>query len=359
MQVHIRFPADKKSATTGIVWLRRRFDIAKKRLYASFSLSSSASMVFCSSGVSLRMPIPVYPQMVAKITPVQQRVAQGIYIRERRYAQGGRHIGASGYPGQDRLEYGAGILYASTKVAGVQTSADVGRPQQLTRQQEGYLAVAGGGYGQDAGQQGDDNQRAGALADLEQGFHDLVQSPGGRKHPCEGQGTECNQEGAHHALHATPVQQTGNVLGCRAQVEALGEHRGVEPVDDGVECIGDGEVLDDDGIEHSHRGREQHNRNGRLLPRRPDQDDQEGYKQHDHVPGEGLRKRVVHLRDLVKAATTCGLGSTSRHEHDYRYHQQGGEGGPQQVLHMREHIHMGDGRCQVGVSGQKNNLSSK
>ena len=31
-------------------------------------------------------------------------------------------------------------------------------PQQLARQQEGDLAVAGGGYGQDAGQQGDDNQ---------------------------------------------------------------------------------------------------------------------------------------------------------------------------------------------------------
>lgn len=69
-------------------------------------------MVFWSSGVSLRMPIPVYPQMVAKITPVQQRVAQG-----------GRHIGASGSPGQDRLEYGAGILYASPKIARMRASA--------------------------------------------------------------------------------------------------------------------------------------------------------------------------------------------------------------------------------------------
>ena len=48
--------------------------------------------------------------------------------------------------------------------------------------------------------------------------------------------------------------------------------------DDGVECISDREVLDDDGIEHGHRGREQHNRNGRLLPRRSDQDNQERYE---------------------------------------------------------------------------------
>ena len=80
------------------------------------------------------------------------------HIRERLYAQGGRHIGTSSCPGQDRLEYGAGILYASTGIAGMQTWANVGKPQQLARQQEGDLAVAGGGYGQDAGQQGDDNQ---------------------------------------------------------------------------------------------------------------------------------------------------------------------------------------------------------
>ena len=80
------------------------------------------------------------------------------HIRERRHAQGGRHIGASGCPGQDRLEYGARVLYASTQIAGMQTTANVGRPQQLARQQEGDLAVAGSGYGQDAGQQGDDNQ---------------------------------------------------------------------------------------------------------------------------------------------------------------------------------------------------------
>lgn len=80
------------------------------------------------------------------------------HIGERGHAQCGRHIGASGCPGQDRLEYGAGILYASPKIAGMQTSANVCRPQQLARQQEGDLAVAGSGYGQDAGQQGDDNQ---------------------------------------------------------------------------------------------------------------------------------------------------------------------------------------------------------
>ena len=38
------------------------------------------------------------------------------------------------------------------------------------------------------------------------------------------------------------------------------------------------EVSNDDGIEHGHRGREQHNRNGRLLPRRSDQDNQERYE---------------------------------------------------------------------------------
>ena len=49
----------------------------------------------------------------------------------------------------------------------MQTTANVCRSQQLAGQQEGDLAVAGGGYGQDAGQQGDGNQRAGALADFE------------------------------------------------------------------------------------------------------------------------------------------------------------------------------------------------
>ena len=81
-------------------------------------------MVFCLSGVSWRMPIPVYPQMVVKMTPVQHRVAQGI-LSERWYAQGGRHIGASGSPGQDQLEYSAGILYASPEIARMQTSATV------------------------------------------------------------------------------------------------------------------------------------------------------------------------------------------------------------------------------------------
>ena len=78
MQAPVFLSADMKSTTTGIFWLWRRLTITEKRLYASFSLYSSASMVFCSSGVSLRMPMLVCPQMVAKITPVQQSVAQGI-----------------------------------------------------------------------------------------------------------------------------------------------------------------------------------------------------------------------------------------------------------------------------------------
>ena len=73
--------------------------------------------------------------------------------------------------------------------------------------------------------------------------------------------------GGHHALHASPVQQTGDILGCGTQVETLGEHRGVESVADGVECVGEGEMLDDDGIEHGHHRREQHDRNSWLPPR--------------------------------------------------------------------------------------------
>lgn len=87
-----------------------------------------------------------------------------------------------------------------------------------------------------------------------------------RKYSCERECAERNQKGAHHALHATSVQQTGDVLDCRTQVEALREQRCVESVDDGIECIGDREMLYNDSVEHGHNRREQHDRDGRLLP---------------------------------------------------------------------------------------------
>ena len=122
------FRLPRKAPQPSIAQLWRRLAVAEKRLYASFSLSSSASMVFWSSGVSLRMPIPVYPRW---------------WRRSRQSNRGLPKVAAILVPAavQDRI--GSNTVPESSMLRPRLQGCE---PQQLARQQEGDLAVAGGGY---------------------------------------------------------------------------------------------------------------------------------------------------------------------------------------------------------------------